>query len=393
MDRLENEQIRQAIDDLHIVVLIPTYNNEKTLMQVIDSVQTYTSHILVVNDGSTDSTASLLASRTGITVLSYEKNRGKGHALKYGMRYAASLGYDYAVTLDSDGQHYADDIAVFVRELQQHPGSMLVGARDLHAENMPGKNTFANRFSNFWFRVETGIRMDDTQSGFRAYPLRDLPKMRFVGSGYEFEVEVLVRMAWKDVRVANVPVKVYYPPAGERVSHFKPLRDFTRISLLNTYLVLVALLVYYPWRFLRKLSWNNVKRYLNDNVVHTPESNFRLACAFGLGVCVGIWPVWGYQLIIAWALAKVFGLNKLVTLIGNNISLPPFIPFVLFGSYWLGCKLLSSPMLLDFENISISTLATCGIDYVVGALALSVLAGMAGVLLVWLILAIFRRKS
>lgn len=99
---------------------------------------------------------------------------------------------------------------------------------------MPSKNTFANKFSNFWYKVETGQTLSDSQSGFRLYPLTRLKGMRFYTPRYEFEVEVIVRAAWRGVAVKNIPIRVYYPPQEERVSHFKPAKDFTRISVLNT---------------------------------------------------------------------------------------------------------------------------------------------------------------
>ena len=85
----------------------------------------------------------------------------------------------------------------FLEEIEKTPDALLVGARNLRSDNMPGKNTFANKFSNFWFRVETGMRLDDTQSGFRLYPVRRMKGMRFLTRRYEFEVEVLVRAAWR----------------------------------------------------------------------------------------------------------------------------------------------------------------------------------------------------
>ena len=191
------ENIFTSIKELKCVVLIPTYNNEKTLKQVIDSVRLYSPNIMVVNDGSTDSTAEILSKEEGIHIVSYENNRGKGYALKTGLREAINLGYKYAITIDSDGQHYADDIPVFINEIKENPKSLLVGARNLQAENMPSKNTFANKFSNFWYKVETGITLSDTQSGFRLYPLDFIKSTRFITRGYEFEVEVIVRAAWK----------------------------------------------------------------------------------------------------------------------------------------------------------------------------------------------------
>ena len=383
--------IKQRFRQLNGVVLIPTYNNAKTLLQVIDDVRRYAADIMVVNDGCTDDTAALLASQTDLHVIAYERNRGKGYALKTGLREAARRGYAYAITIDSDGQHYADDIAVFVEAAEQSPNTLFVGARNLQADNMPSKNTFANKFSNFWYWAETGIKLTDTQSGFRLYPLAVLPNLHFITSRYEFEVEVLVRAAWKGIKVANVPIKVYYPPAEERVSHFRPARDFTRISLLNTYLVLMALLIYYPWRFLHTLTWSNIKRFVHNNITHSPESNLRMSLAIGWGVCCGILPAWGYQMWIALAVAQVAKLNKVLAVVASNISIPPMIPFILFGSYVLGCQLLGNPVSLLFSEVTFEAVMVNLWQYVLGACVLAVLAGVCVWLVSWAVLSLFRK--
>ena len=389
----QNFNIKERLEALHCVVLIPTYNNEKTLLQVIDSVHQYTDDIIVVNDGSTDSTAKLLASRPEVRVISYTKNRGKGYALKTGLREALRLGYKNAITIDSDGQHYADDIPVFVEAAERMPNTLLVGARNLQAENMPQKNTFANRFSNFWYWAETGIKLTDTQSGFRLYPLEKLMQAHFITQRYEFEVEVLVRAAWRGLKVANIPIRVYYPPEGERVSHFRPGRDFTRISLLNTVLVLMALLFYYPWRFVRALTWTNIRRFVQRNITQSPESNLRMSLAVGLGVCCGILPAWGYQMWIALGVAQVARLNKLLAVVASNISVPPMIPFILFGSYAVGCWLLGNPIMLLFSEVTFDSVMVNLWQYVLGACVLAVLAGVVAWLVTWLILSVFRKKK
>lgn len=383
--------IKQRFRQLNGVVLMPTYNNAKTLLQVIAAVRRFADDILVVNDGSTDETAALLASQPDVHVIAYERNRGKGYALKTGLREAARLGYAYAITIDSDGQHYADDIAVFVEAAEQSPNTLFVGARNLQADNMPSKNTFANKFSNFWYWAETGIKLTDTQSGFRLYPLAGLADTHFITSRYEFEVEVLVRAAWKGIKVANVPIKVYYPPAEERVSHFRPARDFTRISLLNTYLVLMALLIYYPWRFLHTLTWSNIKRFVQNNITRSPESNLRMSLAIGWGVCCAILPAWGYQMWIALAVAQVAKLNKVLAVVASNISIPPMIPFILFGSYVLGCQLLGNPVSLLFSEVTFESVMVNLWQYVLGACVLAVLAGVCVWLVSWAVLSLFRK--
>src|SRR5690606_15453612 len=111
------EQIAAEIARLGIVIIIPTYNNEKTLCRIIDGVLSYTSAVIVVNDGSTDATREILAGYDLPYTLHLEQNSGKGMALRVGMQRARQLGFSYAITIDSDGQHYPDDIPVFVEEI------------------------------------------------------------------------------------------------------------------------------------------------------------------------------------------------------------------------------------------------------------------------------------
>lgn len=225
-----------------ICVIIPTYNNATTIRRVIEDVEKYCSSIIVVNDGSTDNTAEILKSiPLPIEVVSYLKNRGKGHALVTGFKKAIALGYTHAITIDADGQHFADDIPCFIEGLKNNHEGFIVGCRNLTEENMPRQNTFANRFSNFWFRLQTGINLPDTQSGYRLYTLSSLKGLNLITSRYESELELLVYAAWAGVSITSVNVKVYYPPAEERVSHFRPFYDFFRISVLNTFLCLGAL--------------------------------------------------------------------------------------------------------------------------------------------------------
>lgn len=376
---------------LGCAVVIPTYNNDRTLGGVIAGVRRYCADIFVVNDGSTDRTAEVLASTEGIRTIAYARNRGKGYALRCGLRAAREAGFRYALTIDSDGQHYPDDIARFIERIERRPDTLLIGARNLTADNMPARNTFANRFSNFWYLVETGRRLEDTQSGFRLYPLRRLGRLRSLCSRYEFEVEVIVRAAWRGVEVENIPVRVYYAPDGERVSHFRPLRDFTRISLLNSVLVLEALLFYYPWRFFRALTRENIRRFIRRNITRSPESNARLAAAMGWGVLCGILPIWGYQMIFAGVSAHFMRLNKLVAIVFSNISIPPMIPFILYGSYWLGGRITGLPVELTLAEVTLRRMAECLAQYLAGSVALAVVAGAAVWAVSWCAMTLMKR--
>ena len=230
----------------HICALIPTYNNSGTILDVVRRTRAFIRDIIVVADGCTDDTLALLATLDfPVTVVSYARNKGKGGALVAGFRKAIESGYDYALTIDADGQHYPEDIPQMLRALDLHPGALIVGSRRFTDENMPGKSKFANRFSNFWFRLQTTIDLPDTQTGFRIYPLRRLHGLSILTSRYEAELELLVYAAWHNVPLVPVPVRVYYPPREQRVSHFRPAYDFTRISILNCFLCLGALLFGY----------------------------------------------------------------------------------------------------------------------------------------------------
>lgn len=384
---------KERMKALKCAVLIPTYNNSTTIAKVIEDVKEYADEIIVVNDGSTDNTSEILSTTKDIRVIEYTQNQGKGYALKLGLSKAHEWGFRYAITIDSDGQHYADDIPVFIKRIEEVPDSLLIGARNLTADNMPSKNTFANKFSNFWYKVETGQKLTDTQSGFRLYPLDKLQNIRLITRRYEFEVEIIVRAAWRGVNVENIPIKVYYPPEEERVSHFRPLRDFTRISILNTVLVLYALLFYYPWNFLRHLKPANVKKFIDEQIIHSKDSNIRMAAAMGWGIFCGIIPIWGYQMIFAGVAAHFMKLNKIVALVFSNISIPPMIPFLLYGSMVAGSIVLNKENIFSIDSISFDTIGSSLNQYIIGSFVLATVSGLLVFAVSLLIMVVCKRKS
>ena len=383
---------KERMSALKCVVLMPTYNNAGTIAKVIADVKQYSEDVIVVNDGSTDDTKNILASIADIKVIDYPKNKGKGYALKLGLQKAYEWGYRYAITIDSDGQHYVDDIPTFLDKIEEKPDSLLIGARNLAADNMPSKNTFANKFSNFWYKVETGKTLSDTQSGYRLYPLEKLQKIHFITRRYEFEVEIIVRAAWRGVNVENIPIKVYYPPVEERVSHFRPLQDFTRISILNTVLVLYAILVYYPWKFLRLFTIANIKIFVKKQILLSKESNLKIAAAMGWGTLCGVLPIWGYQMAFAGVSAHFMKLNKMVAMAFSNFTIPPLIPFILYGSVLLGAEVLCIENVFTLDNISLESASQSVAQYIVGSVVLAIVLGLAVFILSLLVMIICKRK-
>ena len=122
--------MQNVFSDLKLCVVIPTYNNEKTLASVVEKAQQYCPTVMVVNDGSTDSTPLILNQLgEGIIKIQYTPNRGKGYAMRQAFRMALAAGYDYVLTMDADGQHLSTDLPKFAETIRQHPDTLIVGSR------------------------------------------------------------------------------------------------------------------------------------------------------------------------------------------------------------------------------------------------------------------------
>ncbi|WP_395047323.1 DUF2062 domain-containing protein [Flavobacterium sp.] len=369
------------IKPLNFCVIVPTYNNHKTLARVLDSVLEYTTNVIVVNDGSTDSTAEILKNYSNLTQIHHPKNAGKGIALQNGFKKALELNFDYAITIDSDGQHFASDIPLFINKINADGEELLIGSRNMTQENVPKKSSFGNKFSNFWFWFETGIKLEDTQSGYRLYPVKKIPKKYFTNK-FEFEIEVIVRAAWKGITVKNIPIQVLYDPT-ERVSHFRPFKDFTRISILNT--ILVAIVIFYikPRDFFLRLKKKGIKNFFLENILHNEDSNAKKSLSIALGTFIGIAPFWGFQTIIVLFLAVFFKLNKLIAFAFSNVSFPVFIPFIIYGSLKMGSYFVKTgkPLLLETSMTLVDVQNNIS-QYLIGSFVLatmvSIIFGLSG---------------
>lgn len=387
------ETIQDKIISLRVCVIIPTYNNHKTLKRVIDGVLRYTDKIFVVNDGSTDSTTEILSLFPQIKILEIIKNEGKGSALQLGFKYARASGYKYAITIDSDGQHFPDDIPTFIEALEKEENPVvLIGNRNMNQDGIPKKSSFGNKFSNFWFWFETGIQLEDTQSGYRMYPLMFIPR-KYHTNKFEFEIEIIVRMAWEGFEVKNVPVNVLYD-ANERVSHFRPFKDFTRISILNTILVVITIFYIKPRDLYNSFKKKSLKQFLTDNILSSADSNLKKASSIALGVFIGIAPFWGFQTVLVISLAVLLRLNKVLAFTFSNISFPPFIPLIIFGSFKLGALFVEETILYDsFSNITFDTIKENLIQYVVGSFVLATFMAIIFGLTSYLVLSLFSKSK
>jgi glycosyltransferase involved in cell wall biosynthesis len=391
-----NQETLMTIDDLRCCVIIPTYNNEQTLENIIREVQALTSNIIVVNDGSTDHTAAILGNLPEIETINIPVNRGKGRALQQGFRSALERGYNYAITIDSDGQHKVNDIPGFIDLIAREPGALIVGARNMDDPAVPRSSSFGHRFSIFWFWVETGIKIADVQSGFRLYPLQKIKEIKhFYTRKYEFEVEILVRLAWRAVNILSVPVDVFYAPKETRVSHFRKGPDFIRTGILNTILVFMGLLWVRPFMFIKTLKIRSIKEFLREYILDSTDSNTKITLSVMTGIYIGILPVWGWQMMIAFGLAHFFKLNKFVAVAASNISIPPLLPLILYLSYLTGGWALGTKTLaLHYSSgLGLQWIKANFVQYVTGSFIFGAITsiGLGGI--TYILLNIFRKPG
>ncbi|MBM4013911.1 MAG: glycosyltransferase family 2 protein [Planctomycetes bacterium] len=212
-------------------VLIPNYNNAHTLGDVVSRALDALPDVLVIDDGSTDSSASVLDHfRSRIRSERHAVNRGKGAALKTGFAALAAAGFTHAIALDADGQHFPEDLPAMLAESRAHPDALVIGVRDMQAAGAPRKSRFGLACANTALRLFTGVRCRDTQSGFRSYPLPSITALPLHGDRYDLEMEVLFAAARAGIAIREVPIRVTYTPEGGRVTHFRPVRDFVQIA-------------------------------------------------------------------------------------------------------------------------------------------------------------------
>ena len=230
-------------DDPRVVVMIPVYNHPATLREVVEKTLSRHNQVMVVDDGSTESAAPLLEGLS-VHLIRHSRNRGKGAAIMSAARQARQRGMTHMVTLDADGQHDPADLEGFLPLTERFPGAVIVGKRRFENTGAPAANRFGREVSNFWLKLQTGVRLGDVQSGFRVYPLFVLENLKLKETRYSFEVEVLVKAAWAGVPLMETDIRVHYPSGDSRISHFNLFLDNLRLTRLNTRLTLRAFL---PW--------------------------------------------------------------------------------------------------------------------------------------------------
>ncbi len=226
-----------------VICVIPVYNNAGTIRDIIRRVKKQNCGLLVVDDGSTDMDLPLFCRENQVECIRHDTNRGKGAALRSAAGFLKNREYDCMLTLDGDGQHYPEDIPLFLSAVEQD-NALIIGVRDFRDPHVPRKSRTGRRISNFWIRLETGLDIADSQSGFRAYPAACFRELNCTGNHYNYETEILLRAVWNGIPVKEIPIRSWYPEKGERISHFHPVLDTLRISLTHLSLLFQKLRIF-----------------------------------------------------------------------------------------------------------------------------------------------------
>ncbi|MBX3022102.1 MAG: DUF2062 domain-containing protein [Bdellovibrionales bacterium] len=310
---------------LRVCVVIPCFNNPRTISSVLKDVVNKTSYpILVLDDGSETPVTNVLYSfevrqaleQGRLRVVRFDENRGKGAVLRYAIQDLMAKGFTHMLTMDGNGRQLASQIPKLTRAAAAHPWALIVGRRNLKTDPPTRMQRWGRQILNFCVRFETGESLKDTQSGFRIYPLFSLQMMRFRTRRYDWEMEALIRLLWSGVQVHEVDVDTAPFNASEHVVHFHRIKDSLRLSLLKLALIAVSL-------------------------VRTHATAWELGLSVAVGVFVGATPLFGFHTLILIALAFVLPLNFVAMYIGSHVGIPVLIPFLLvaevyIGQVWLG---------------------------------------------------------
>lgn len=371
-------------------VVIPCYNHVATVEAVVRGAQSHCP-VIVVDDGSTVSLPKL----PDCTVHRLERNSGKGAALWAGFQLASELGYTHVITMDADGQHFPEDLPKFLEAARANPEAMLVGVRDFIAAGCPTHRRRSNAVSTFWFWTETGVRLGDTQCGFRCYPLALTRQLKARSGRYAFELEFMVRASWMGAPLVPVSVKCTYAPDQIRHSHFRPVRDLAHITFMNIGLVAQS------WTVPRALrvAWSrgektSFRRALAEFFGENAHEPWRMSLAVGLGLFLGIAPLWGFQTLATAVAAHWLRLNKAIAVLASNISIPPVLPFILYAALALGHWMFTGK-LVDFTAKEMTKAMV--LDYLwhwfVGSLVLASLVAAVGIGTTYTLARMTRKES
>ncbi len=209
-----------------ICAVIPAYNAADTIKQVVKGTLKHVPHVIVADDGSTDDT-SRLAAAAGAEIISIDKNRGKGNALKHLFHQADIKGYDAVISIDADNQHDPDEIPLFLQAHREFPDDIILGSRMHEKEKIPRARYNSMHIARFFVSLAANQFIEDTQCGFRLYPFSLIKKMVLTTDRYVTETEILIKAGDMGSKIRTVKIGALY---GAQTSHFRTVLDVDDIT-------------------------------------------------------------------------------------------------------------------------------------------------------------------
>jgi glycosyltransferase involved in cell wall biosynthesis len=226
--------------DKKICVMIPAFNNEATVARVVVKARQEIPHVVVLDDGSTDQTATV-AKAAGAEVIRIPENKGKGNMLRIAFRYAVKNHFNAIITLDADLQHDPGEIPKLIDYYIKHQAKIVVGNRMQAKHAIPRIRYGPNKVGTILFSWLTHQTIADSQCGFRLYDRRVMENIHILNVGFEAEADILLRSGKRGYIIGFVPIQTIYFPNRQHISNYRPIKDTFRISII----------------FLMNLFWKN----------------------------------------------------------------------------------------------------------------------------------------
>ena len=396
-----------------LVVVVPVFNHGASVGGVLAALASMGRPVIVVNDGSGDSTAEVLrawaADGLAREVFSHETNVGKAEALRTGFAKAIERGFTHVLTIDADGQHDVADVPALVAAATASPTALVVGTRAGGDESAPMASRIGREISNWLVWCESGVVIDDSQSGMRVYPLAAIGEIDGGASRYGFETQVISRAGWFGVAVVRVPIRSIYVVAGGRTTHFRLVYDTALAVRMHAALLGRALFFVRADRALehasdrsagradgsvgartgsiprRLMRWLSPMRLI---VMARDEETGRerLAISVGVGLAMATLPVYGIKTVACLWLSARFNLQPLVVLAVSSLCTPPLSYLFIFASIFAGHVLLTGSWPVGLaEQISVTPwlelLRAVALKWIVGSVFVAAVLGVAGYLL------------
>ncbi|MES1146855.1 MAG: glycosyltransferase family 2 protein [Solimonas sp.] len=256
----------------HPCIVIPFYNHAESIPAVVRSLKSLGLRCYLVNDGSDASCDDVLAQlareeSAWLQVIAYQPNQGKGRAVMTGVEAAVRDGHTHVAQIDADGQHRVRDLKRLLQIARSNPDAMITGYGEFDA-SVPRSRLYGRYITHVWVWINTlSLQVRDSMCGLRIYPVS--PTLAIwrgskLGTRMSFDIEILVRLCWRGVRIINVKVQVTDPMDG--ISHFKVLRDNVQISMSHARMFIGMLLR------LPVILWHNLRRWSGTSAIELPDN-------------------------------------------------------------------------------------------------------------------------